>query len=326
MSDERLINKTAILAALEAEYGVDAIPSGAANALVVSNLSINPLNAEYIKRDIIRSYLGASEELPGASYVEFGFDIELVGSGTVAEPPAWGPLMRSIGFAETITPGIRVDYTPISGDFESSTLYWYDDGVLHKGLGVRGTATLNLTVGEKPVISFKLMGVDGGMAEALTPTTDLTPWRVPQIVTDENSGELSFGGTHVATAVPEFADATTYPSQGLTIDLGITAQFQKLLGSKSIAITAREVTGEVKLKLTAAEEVAFMAKVKAAEKTSIGLIHGTVAYDKVMAFLPAVQLKDPTKEELNGERLCGYKLRALPKVGNDEFRIATSFA
>jgi hypothetical protein len=51
-----------------------------------------------------------------------------------------------------------------------------------------------------------------------------------------------------------------------------------------------------------------------------------VANDKVMVFMPAVQLKEPTKEELNGERLIGYKLRMLPLTGNDEIRIVTSFA
>ena len=41
----RLIRNTAILAKIETAYGVDAAPTGAANALLVSNLSINPLNA-----------------------------------------------------------------------------------------------------------------------------------------------------------------------------------------------------------------------------------------------------------------------------------------
>lgn len=322
----RLIKKTAVLAMLEALYAVDAAPSGAANALEVSNLSINPMNAEWVSRDIIRAYLGGSEELAGARYMECGFDIELVGSGDAGVAPAWGPLMRAIGFAEVITAGVRVDYVPISGDFESATIYWYDDGVLHKLLGVRGTASLDLTVGKKPVISFKFMGIDGGTTEAPTVATTLTAWRVPQIVLDANSGIPTFGATHAPAVAPELAGGTTYPSEGLTIDLGIKAQFQKLLGGESISISERDVTGAIKLKLTAAEEVAYLEKVKAGTLTSIGLTHGTVAGDKVMVFMPSVQMKEPTKEDLNGERMIGYKLRMLPQVGNDEIRIATSFA
>lgn len=323
---QRLIRKTAILAKLETNYGVDAIPTGAANALVVSNVSINPLNAEWIKRDIIREYLGASEELAGATYSECGFDIELVGAGTAGKAPAWGALMRSIGFAEIITDGVRVDYVPISGGFESSTIYYFDDGVLHKLLGVRGTASLNLTVGEKPVISFKLMGVDGGIAVLDNPKTTLTAWRVPQIVTDDNSGNITIGCTHAIETAPSFVGGVEYPSQGLTIDLGVTATFQKILGGKSVAITDREVTGSVKLKQSAAQEVAFMARVKSAEKATLGLIHGTVPNDKVGVFLPAAQFKEPTKEDLNGERMIGYNVRATPVAGNDEIRIIASFA
>lgn len=323
---QRLIRKTTILAKLEEEYGVDSIPEGAANALVISNVSINALNAEWISRDIIREYLGASEELPGASYVECGFDIELVGAGTAGKAPAWGPLMRSIGFAEIITAGVRVDYVPISGGFESSSIYYFDDGVLHKLLGVRGTASLNLTVGEKPVISFKFIGVDGGIAALNNPSTTLTAWRVPQIVTDDNSGNITIGATHGIATAPAFVGGVEYPSQGLTIDLGVTATFQKILGGKSVAITDREVTGAVKLKQTAAQEVSFMGMVKSATKSTLGLIHGTVPNDKVAVFLPAAQFKEPTKEELNGERLIGYNLRATPVAGNDEIRIITSFA
>lgn len=326
MADPRLIRKTAILAKLETAYGVDPIPTGAANALVVSNLSINPLNAEYVSRDIIRAYLGASEELPGARYMECGFDIELVGAGAIATAPAWGPLMRAIGFAEVITPAVRVDYVPVSGAFESCAIYWYDDGVLHKLLGVRGTATLDLGVGNKPVISFKFMGVDGGTIEAVAGATTLTAWKIPQIVLDANSGDLTFGATHSAVLAPAFVGGTAYPSEGLSVDLGIKAQFQKLLGGESITISDRDVTGSVRLRLTAAEEVAAMTAVKAGALTSVGLMHGTVANEKVSVFMPNVQRKDLTKEDLNGERMIGFKLRVLPLAGNDEIRITTSFA
>jgi hypothetical protein len=324
--DPRLIRKTAILAKLETTYGVDPVPTGAANALVVSSLSINPLNAEWVSRDIIREYLGGSQELAGARYMECGFDIELVGAGVVATAPAWGPLMRAIGFAEVITPAVRVDYVPVSGAFESACIYWYDDGVLHKLLGVRGTASLDLGVGNKPVISFKFMGVDGGTVEATAGATTLTAWKIPEIVLDANSGNLVFGATHSSVLAPAFVGGVEHPSEGLMIDLGIKAQFQKLLGRESISISDRDVTGSVKLSLTAAEEVAFLNDVKAGTLTSVGLMHGTVANNKISVFMPSVQRKEPTKEELNGERMCGYKLRVLPLAGNDEIRLTTSFA
>jgi hypothetical protein len=47
-------------------------------------LSINPLNAQNVERGNIRPYLGGDEQLVGTRYVEMGFDVELVGSGTWA--------------------------------------------------------------------------------------------------------------------------------------------------------------------------------------------------------------------------------------------------
>ncbi len=321
----RLIRKTAILAKLESTYGIDAVPSGAANALVVSNLSINPLKADNVSRDIIRSYLGNSEQLVGTSYVEMGFDVELVGSGTAGTAPAWGPLMRAIGFAETVTASTRVDYTPISDVFESATIYWYDDGVLHKGLGARGTATLDLSVGKKPVISFKFIALDGGSSAVSAPATTLTAWKVPQIVTNANSGKLTVGATHSTAGAPALTAGTTFPSQGLTIDLGIATAYKPMIGGESISLSDRKITGSVKMELTAAEEVAALADVKLATLNSFGLVHGTVTNSKVMVFMPGVQKTDPTKEEINGERLIGFKLNMIPVAGNDELRIVTSF-
>lgn len=321
----RFIRKTVILAKIETAYGQDANPSGAANAMLVSNLSINPLNAQNVDRAVIRKYFGASESLVGSNFVEMGFDVELVGSGTAGTAPAWGPLMRAIGFAETITAGVRVDYTPISDNPESATIYWYDDGVLHKGLGVHGTATMDLSVGQIPKVSFKFVALNGGVVEANPAGTNLAAWRIPQTVIDANSGDLTLGATHAAVVAPALNGGTPYPSQGLTVDLGVSAQFQPVLGGESVEIDGRTVTGAVKLKLTAAQEVALYDDVLKTTKRSFGLVHGTVANDKVLVFMPAVQLTEPTKEELNGTRYIGYKLRATPVSGDDEIRIVTSF-
>ena len=77
----RYHRNTAILAKIEATYGTDATPTEAANALLVSNVSINPLNAQNVSRDLIRPFLGGSEQLVGAANIELSFDVELAGAG-----------------------------------------------------------------------------------------------------------------------------------------------------------------------------------------------------------------------------------------------------
>ncbi|WP_394789112.1 phage tail tube protein [Rhodoferax sp.] len=321
----RLIRNTAILAINEATYSVDAGPTGAANALAVSNLSINPINAKWVARDLIRPYLGASEELQGESYVEMGFDIELVGSGSAGTATAWSPVLQSAGFAETLTAAVRADYTPISVGMKSCTLYWYDDGVLHKARGARSAATLKAGMGTIPKMGFKFIGLYSTPTAASLPTIDISAFKQPQVVRDGNSQPLFFGGTHALATAPLLAGGTSYPSQGLELDFGLSNQFTALLGGESVDITDRQMSGKVTLDLAAAQEVSFAAAVQAGTLSSLGLQHGTVVGNKVLIWAPSVQMKNPQKVEVNGKRLVGYDLRVLPVTGNDELRIVTSF-
>lgn len=321
----RLIRNTAILAKIETTYGTDSVPTGGANALLVSNLSINPIDAQNVDRDIIRAYLGGSEQLLGTRYQSMSFDVEMVGAGTVAVAPAWGPLLRACGMAEVITATTRVDYIPVSTAFESLTIYWYDDGVLHKATGCRGNVKPMWKIGERPMLSFSFIGIYNSPTAVSNPSVTLTGWRTPQIVVDANTADLVFGGTHNVTAAPAITGGTAYPSQGIEMDLGHSVNFTPLLGGETVDITQRTTIGKIMLDVTAAQEVSLIGAVELGTLTTIGLIHGTVANQRSMLWVPGAQLINPTKGEINGKRMVGFDIRAVPVAGNDEMRIVTSF-
>src|SRR5512139_1458010 len=155
----RYIRNTVLLAKLEPTYGSDPTPTGAANAILVSDVTITPLNANNVNRDLIRGYFGGSSQLVGTANVEVQFTVELAGSGTATTPPAWGPLLEACGFSKTVQTA-SVDYTPIStfGASTAATLYYYLDGVLHEVNGARGTFTMDMIVGERPVMRFRFLG------------------------------------------------------------------------------------------------------------------------------------------------------------------------
>lgn len=316
----RYIRNTAILAKVETTEGTDATPTGAANALLVSDVSINPLSAQNVSRDLIRSYFGGSEQLVGTAYKEVGFTVELAGSGTAATAPAWGALMQACGFAETVG-ATWVGYAPAAPSAQkSTTIYYYDDGVLHKLLGAKGTFRLSAAVGGRPTLAFTFIGLDGGDSAAPNPSTTLTPWKRPAVVTNANSGDVSFGGTYASGAV---TGGTAYTSRGLELDLGNAVNFTPLLGGEYVDITAREVTGSMQLDLTAAQEVTFMGNVKANTTQAVSLEHGTAAGGIVGIYMAAAQLINPSKQEVNGRRLIGYDLRSVPVAGNDDLIIYT---
>jgi len=314
----RYMRNTAILAKIETTVGTDAVPTGAANALLVSNLSITPLDATNVDRDLVRAYFGGSEQLVGTANIACAFDVELAGSGTAGTAAAWGPLVRACGMAETLTASTRADYTPISTAFEAVTIYWYDDGVLHKLLGARGTFQIKAGLGERPLLSFKFVGLNGGITAAALPSTTLTAWQKPLVITDTNTADVTVGCTYSAGAL---SGGTVYPSRGIEVDIGNTVNHIPLLGGESIEITGRTVTGSVQFDLTAAQEVTFMTTVTGNTTTGVGIQHGSTAGNIVILHAPAVQLINPSKQEINGKRLCGYDMRMVPTSGNDDFRI-----
>ncbi|MEY2654568.1 MAG: hypothetical protein RLZZ524_1596 [Pseudomonadota bacterium] len=319
----RYVRNTAVLAKIESAYGTDPTPTGTANSILVSNLSINPLNAGNVDRALIRPYFGAGEQLLGTAYVECGFDVEIAGAGTAGVAPAYGPLLKACGFAETVTASTRVEYLPSTPGTDSVTIYWYDDGLLHKAIGARGTIQIKATIGIKPVFSFRFLAIDGGVTATANATTTLTAFRTPLVVTDTNTGDLTIGGTYNSTSVT-VGGGTAYPSQGFEMDLGNAVNHTPLLGGESVDITDRSVSAKFNLDLTAAQEASFMTNVKAATLQTVGIVHGTAAGNKVLFWGTQVQLISPSKAEVNGRRLIGFDSRFTPSTGNDELRIVVA--
>ena len=323
----RYIRNTVVLAKVETTPGVDIVPTVGANAILVSDMTITPLDAQNIDRNLVRGYFGASEQLVGPASVKVSFTVELAGSGTAATAPAWGALMQGCAFAEAagLTTQSRCEYTPISTALKSLSIYSYDDGVLHKLLYAMGNFTLSAKVGERPTLKFEFTGLDGGITAVSPGATTLTAWQKPVAVTKANTViDISLGATYLAAT--GVTAGTTYPSTGLELMCGNDVSYTTLLSSERVDITNRQMTGHVDLDLTAAQEVSLMTSVKANTTTSLGFTLGTVAGNKILIHCPTVQLLSPSKQELNGSRLIGYDLRMVPAAtggGNDEIRLVT---
>lgn len=318
----RYTRNTLIAAKIETIAGTDAAPTGAANALLVSDMSITPLDAKNIDRALVRGFFGASEQLVGTASVKVSFTIELAGSGTAGTAPALGQLLQAAAIAEaSLTSPARVEYSPVSTGLKTATIYYYDDGVLHKLLGAMGTCTLGAKVGERPTLKFEFTGLDGGLSAASASGT-FTAWQKPVAITKANVVDITLGATYSLGAL---SGGTVYPSTGLEINLGNTVAYTPLLSSEQVDITQRETTGSVELDLTAAQEVTFMGSVKSNSTQSLALTIGTTSGNKIIIFAPNVQMVSPKKVDQNGRRLIGFDLRLLPTTsgsGNDELRLA----
>jgi hypothetical protein len=97
-----LTRKRVVLAKIESVYGTDPTPTGAANAMLVKNLSANIFEAEKVSRDLIRPFLGNSENLLATRLSRLEFEIEAAGAGAAGQVPAYDCLLRACGLTKEI--------------------------------------------------------------------------------------------------------------------------------------------------------------------------------------------------------------------------------
>lgn len=115
-----LSRKRLILAKIESTYGTDSSPAGT-DAVLVRNLEITPIESETVSRDLIRPYLGNSDQILANTRVSVTFEAELAGSGSAGTASKVDALLRACGMAATTT-GTAVTGTAQAGAAGSITL------------------------------------------------------------------------------------------------------------------------------------------------------------------------------------------------------------
>lgn len=313
----RKIRKTLILAKVETTPGTDASPAGS-DALLISDATFESVYSN-VDRNLLRATFGHTGMLVGTRYVRAEFTCEFFGGGTLGAAPAYGKLLRACAMGETITPTTLVEYSPVSASLTTITIKYSADGVIHTMLGCMGNVNITMTEGERPTMRFTFFGIDGGNSAASAPTPSYTDWRTPQVVTAENSGRLTIGGTYSAGTV---TGGTEYCSRGLTFDVANDAKYIAMLCSGTGPdITDRKPTGNFELELTAAQEVSLRTDINANTKRTIGLLHGSSVGNRVGLFMRSAMLMSPTYQDYEGRMLLGVTFNAEPITGDDEFVI-----
>jgi len=230
-----LTRKQAILVKQETVYGTDIVPDGTADYHLVTNLTVTPLQAQTVERNLIRPYLGNYETLLYSKSVQVTFDIEVAGSGAAATEVKYGALLRACGFASASSgnPVTSYTFTPISGSFTSVTIYAYIDGAIHRITGARGTCDINFTVGQIPMFSFTMTGKYNTPTDAALPAVTSSAQAAPLVVNNANTPVFNFFGQ----------SQNTLKMQSLTLQLGADIQVRDLVGTNYIQYIDRKTTG-----------------------------------------------------------------------------------
>ena len=377
-----LQRKRVILAKVETTYGVDPTPTGAANAILVRNLNVTPQDADFSDRNLVRPYIGRSEQLPAAIRAMLDFEVEMAGSGTAGVAPGYGPLLRACGFSEnalvaavtgaaqggaasTITLAasgtssvdgfyvgmpIRITagtgsgssgvitayngtskvatvaapwavapaaastysidantaYKPVSTGFESVTVYFNVDGVLHKLTGARGTVSLSLSVKQIPVYKFNFTGIYNAVVDAAAPIA-VYSFQTPLTVTNVNTTPFSLQGYAAVMS-------------DLSLDVSNAVVHRTLVGgSEAVLITDREPQGSVTIEATTVAQKDWWTIAKNATLGLLDVTHGVTSGNKVRITSGTVQLTKPQYSDMDGVAMLQMGANFVPSTnGNDE--------
>lgn len=304
-----LTRKRTILAKTETVYGTDSTPTGTANAILVRNLSITPLSAENVSRDLVRPYLGASEQLIASKYVGIEFEVEMAGSGTAGTAPAYGPLLLACGFAATTQAATSVTYAPVSASFGSATLYYNVDGVLHKITGARGNVEMMVNTGQIPVFKFTFTGLYNAPTDTAAPAVTYTAFQTPLAANTTNTTGFSLFSYSAAM-------------ESLSLNMGNAVTYRSLIGAEDVLMTDRQVTGSCVFEAPNIAQKDFFSIALASTLGALDITHGTVAGNRVQITSSRVDISNPAYSDSNGIQMLNVPLTLVPSTsGNDEISI-----
>ncbi len=305
-----LSRKRLILAKTEAVYGTDSVPTGA-EAILVRNIEITPLQADVVSRDLIRPYLGNYEQLLAQTRVEITFEVELAGSGTAGTAPAYGSLLKACGLAETVVATTSVTYAPVSSAFSSVSIYFNNDGVRHRITGARGSFSTNCQVGQIPTISFTFMGIYNEPTDVALPTPTYANQATPLIFKEGNTSAfslLSYSGC----------------LQSFEFDLANQMIYRELVGcTKQVNITDRQPSGTVVIEAPTVTQKNYWADATGTATGNLTFLHGTTAGNRVTITSPQTDIGSPTYTDQDGIQMLSLPFVATPTTaGNDELSVA----
>jgi hypothetical protein len=308
-----LARKTYILAKAEATYGTSSTPANT-DAVLVRNLELTPLAGDVVSRELLRGYLGNSEQLIAQTYAELKFEVELAGSGTAGSAPKYGNLLQSCGMAMTTVASTSNTFVPVSGSFSSSTIVYNTDGLNHALTGCRGSWAIKAEVGQIPSISFTMLGQYNSPTDTAPVAASYTAQATPLVFRQGNTTAFSIFG---------YAGLL----QSFDFDITNTTIYRQLVGSTigEVLITDRKPSGSCMIEAPVLATKDFFGIALGTATGGLSFTHGTTAGNRVVFNSPQTDITTPAYGEQDGVRMLNLPFASVPTTaGNDEVSLLFS--
>jgi len=302
--DEKLI-----LAKKEVTYGVDPVPTGAANAILTRDYSMRPLEGQRRSRKYDRPGKGASSQSVTQVRRAFDFKVDLAHSSGAGVAAPWGPLVEACGYDETIVAVTSVAYDPNSADGSSMAFYYFQDGVLMKALGCRGAMGMGFVAGEDPYLEFSFMGISSPATDTAAATPDYTAFQTPL--------EVNYANTPTCT-IHGYASVL----QSLTVERAPVVNYRNWVNQEAVRLGAREIKAKAAIPMVLIADWDYEAAVIAETLAPVQVVHGTVGGQTVQLDANLVQILDYTLGEDQGDAMLNLDLLLTASAtGDDDIKL-----
>lgn len=211
--------------------------------VLLFEVSHNP-TIEMHERNPMRTSLTQLAQISGERKSTITAQLELAGgtsaanfaAGTPAAGalPAYTVLLRGCGLGVTVVGGTSVAFNPISRSVPALTIGTYEDGVLKKSLGCRGTFDAPIEKGVPGLLNINMSGVPLEVSSSLITDTD-------------SPAGIIYPGIVPPEALGVTVGAYAYVIQAINFDLGNEVVYRNSMaaaaGNLSSFITGRSPIG-----------------------------------------------------------------------------------
>lgn len=211
------------------------------------------------------------------------------------------------GFAETTLAATSVTYSIVEDAVSSATIYFEIDGVRHVMIGSRGTVTMTLAPLAIPTYRLSMTGLLGTITDQTLTAVTMAGWQKPLEPSSANTTMVLHGWASVA--------------EQLTITLGNTVTPRFLIGSESVIISDRKVTGAAVVEATSLATINWFDRAINSTRGALSLIHGKTAGNIVEIAAPAIEIGKPSQGQKDGILNYSLPLSFCPTTALDELVI-----
>ena len=302
-----------VLAKKEVTYGVDSVPTEAANAILTRNYSGKPVDLDRLDRNLDQRIYGALASVPSNERRTISYEVEIAGSGDAGTAAPWMVLLEGCGMnAPVLTADTDAVQNFALPGVQASSLTQYDfmSDQRRKMIGSVGSFTLDFTAGAYPFIGFTWLG----MIPAATPfskaapgATDLTRWQQPVEVNIDNT-EMLLGGYAVVT-------------RSWRADASVTTAMRNLIGKRYARRGNHALTSTAVVEAPDIATKDYITTLRTGDLIEWSLTHGTVAGNIIEMASEKVQITDITESQEDDILMWTITLSHTVEGGADDLTI-----